>query len=55
MTGRDFVSPDDVKAMATTILGHRVIVRGEVRARGMSNIDVIDQVLSSVAVPVPVA
>lgn len=55
LRGSEFVSPDDVKVMAATILGHRVIVRGEVRARGLTNDDVIEQVLTSVPTPVPVA
>src|SRR5690606_29464904 len=35
MAGEDYVRPDDVKEAAPLILGHRVIVRGEVRARGL--------------------
>ncbi|MFW5697095.1 MAG: AAA family ATPase [Fimbriimonadaceae bacterium] len=51
----DFVRPDDVKAVAPLALGHRVMVRGEVRARGTDGAEVIRQVLESVPTPVPVS
>lgn len=51
--GRDFVSPDDVKAVAKVVLGHRLIVRGEVRAKGLSGDDIVQQILDSVPAPVP--
>jgi len=52
--GSDYVRPDDVKAMAPLILGHRLIVRGEVRARGTSGPDIVRQLLEAVPTPVPV-
>lgn len=51
--GRDFVSPDDIKEVAATVLGHRIIVRGEVRAKGLNGTDVINQILEAVPAPVP--
>lgn len=54
MLGADYVRPDDVKAVAPMVLGHRVIARGEVRARGTTNEQIIEQVLTSVPAPVPV-
>jgi len=51
--GSEFVRPDDVKAVAAMILAHRVIARGEVRAKGTTNEQIITQVLD--AVPAPVA
>jgi len=54
MDGRDFVSPDDVKASAAAVLGHRVIVRGEVRAKGLEGADIIAQILAAVPAPQPV-
>jgi len=53
MNGREFVSPDDVKAVAPRVLGHRVIVRAEARARGISGEDVINQALQTVPAPNP--
>ncbi len=52
MAGLDFVRPDDVKLCAPTVLGHRIIVRGEVRARGTGGADIIRQILSGVPAPV---
>ena len=54
MHDRDFVNPDDVKECAPNILGHRVILRGEVRARGTTGNDVIKHLLTTVPVPVAV-
>lgn len=55
MAGVDYVRPDDVKHVAPLVLGHRVIVRGEVRARGTQSEDVIRQILNAVPTPVPVS
>lgn len=54
MNGKDFVRPDDVKACAPFVLGHRLIVRGEVRARGTGGPDVVRQLLETVPVPIAV-
>lgn len=49
--GLDYVRPDDVKAVAPFVLGHRLILRGEVRAKGVTGPDVIRQILASVPAP----
>lgn len=54
MHGIDYVRPDDVKAVATMVLGHRVLPRAELRARGGSTEGVIRQILTEVPAPVPV-
>lgn len=54
LRGSGYVNADDVKAVAPLTLSHRVIARGEVRARGMTNEQIIDQVLASVPTPIPV-
>lgn len=51
LQGLDFVRPDDVKITAPYVLGHRVILRGEVRAKGITGPDVITQILSAVPTP----
>ncbi|RYG81275.1 MoxR family ATPase [bacterium] len=51
--GSDHVRPDDVKAVAPAILGHRVMPRGDARARGASVEDAIRDLLGSVPAPVP--
>ena len=51
MTGRDFLIPDDVKAVALPALRHRVILRPEADIEGLSADDVIRAVLNEVPVP----
>jgi MoxR-like ATPase len=51
ISGRDFVTPDDVKAMTLPVLGHRLIMRPEFEIEGLTISEVIDQVLQQVAVP----
>jgi MoxR-like ATPase len=51
LEGRDYVLPDDVKALAFPALGHRVILNSSARIEGTSSEDCIDQVLEQVAVP----
>ena len=51
MAGRDFVLPDDVKALAEAALGHRVILGPSARLRDLSASQVVGEILSSVASP----
>jgi MoxR-like ATPase len=51
LQGRDYVTPDDVKALARPALRHRVIVRAEAEIEGVSSDAVIDGVLASVPAP----
>jgi MoxR-like ATPase len=53
MDGAEYVRPDDVKAVAKHILGHRVILLPESRARGIHADEIIDKVVQSVAAPIP--
>lgn len=55
MKGSEFVRPDDVKAIASAILAHRVLPRAELRARGTTTDQVIERILSEVPAPVPVS
>src|SRR5687767_5945793 len=48
---RDFVTPDDIKAMAVPVLEHRLILRPEFEIEGMSVQEVIGKILQEVAVP----
>ena len=50
--GRDFVTPDDVKAMATPVLAHRMILASNARVRGHTTEQALEEVLSSVPVPI---
>jgi MoxR-like ATPase len=48
---RDFVTPDDVKAMVRPVLEHRILLRPELEIEGYANPEVIEQILKAVAVP----
>lgn len=51
MAGRDFVTPDDVKALAYTTLGHRIIVSPSARVKSVSAADIVRECLGRVPVP----
>jgi MoxR-like ATPase len=51
ISGRDFVTPDDVKAMAPPVLVHRLILRPEFEIEGLAVAEVIQQILQQIAVP----
>jgi MoxR-like ATPase len=51
ISGRDFVTPDDIKAMAVPVLEHRLILRPEFEIEGLSVPEVIEQILQQIAVP----
>ncbi|MES0344470.1 MAG: MoxR family ATPase [Anaerolineales bacterium] len=49
--GREYVLPDDVKALAVPALAHRLIVGSAARIREVDAVDVIEEVLEKVPVP----
>jgi MoxR-like ATPase len=49
--GRDFVTPDDVKAVAPPVLRHRIILKPEAELDGLRPDDILRRILESVAVP----
>ncbi len=51
LSGRDYVTPDDVKALARPALRHRVELRPEAEIEGVTADAVLDAVLGSVPVP----
>jgi MoxR-like ATPase len=51
LSGRDFVTPDDVKALARPTLRHRISLRPEAELEGATTDAVLDAVLASVPVP----
>jgi MoxR-like ATPase len=51
LSGRDYVTPDDVKALARPALRHRVQLRPEAELEGVTADSVLDGVLGSVPVP----
>jgi MoxR-like ATPase len=53
--GREFVTPDDVKSVASLVLPHRLIVRPEAEIEGVSAERVVSRILDTVDVPADVA
>jgi MoxR-like ATPase len=51
LSGREFVTPDDVKALTHPTLRHRVQLRPEAELEGVTASSVLDTVLASVPVP----
>ena len=51
MDGRDFVLPDDIKALVKPALSHRVILGPAARLRDLSTDQILDEVISRVPVP----
>nr|WP_235523191.1 MoxR family ATPase [Cellulomonas sp. Root485] len=51
LSGRGYVTPDDIKALAHPTLRHRVQLRPEAELEGVSTESVLDTVLASVPVP----
>jgi MoxR-like ATPase len=51
LSGRDYVSPDDVKALASSSFRHRIQLRPEAELDGATPDGVLDGILSSVQVP----
>ena len=51
ISGRDFVTPDDIKAMSVPVLEHRLILRPEFEIEGVSVTEVIQKLLQEIAVP----
>ena len=52
LDGRDFVTPDDVKALAETTLAHRVILTSNSRLRGRTAEQIVAETLSRVPAPI---
>jgi MoxR-like ATPase len=51
LRGRDYVIPDDIKAVGVPALGHRITLRPELWVRKVSPEDVVARILTGVAVP----
>ncbi len=49
--GRDFVLPDDIKALARNVLAHRVVVNPSARLHELSAARIIDEILAKVPIP----
>ncbi|MCL6519899.1 MAG: MoxR family ATPase [Armatimonadetes bacterium] len=51
ISGREYVLPDDVKAVAIPVLAHRLIPKPEARIRKVSTADIVSEIISTVPVP----
>ena len=48
---RDFVTPDDIKALAPVMLPHRLLPKPDSRVRGLRSTDIVTEIIDSVPVP----
>ncbi|WP_226390152.1 AAA family ATPase [Penaeicola halotolerans] len=48
--GRDYVLPDDIKAIADDVLNHRIILNYEAEADGVTTHDIIAKILSKIPI-----
>ena len=53
LEGRDFVTPDDVKALVQPVLAHRLILKANAELRGLTPAKVLAQILETEPVPPP--
>ena len=51
ISGRDYVLPDDIKAIAEHVLSHRIVVNPSARLRDITSTLIVQETLKSVAVP----
>lgn len=51
LKGRDYVTPDDVKEVATPLLRHRLILKPEAQLDNLQTDEVIDSILKQISVP----
>ena len=51
LAGRDFVTPEDVKAVAVAALGHRIVLKPAQWVRGVTGDNVVTEVLARVPTP----
>jgi MoxR-like ATPase len=52
LRGRDYVLPDDIKALTHATLAHRIILSPEARLRGQTVEQLLDEIVAGVPVPV---
>jgi MoxR-like ATPase len=52
IAGRDYVLPDDVKAMAPNTLTHRLMIAPQAQLRGRRPEELVADIVTSVPVPV---
>ena len=53
LSGRDYVIPDDVKALAESALAHRIILKTAASIRGVEGSSIVSEMLMSVPIAAP--
>jgi MoxR-like ATPase len=48
---RDFVTPDDIKAVAETVLPHRMVIQPAAKLHDMTTVTVVREIVNNTAVP----
>ena len=51
LQSRDYVVPDDVKAIAVSVMSHRVLLSPSARMRGVNQSNIVDEALEQTTVP----
>ena len=51
LAGRDFLTPDDLKAMAGPVMRHRLVLKAESELEGVTSLDVLGDVFARIEVP----
>ncbi|MCY4474686.1 MAG: MoxR family ATPase [Chloroflexi bacterium] len=51
LQGRDYVIPDDVKAIAVPVMSHRVLLSPSARMRGINQSTIVNEALDQISVP----
>ena len=51
LEGRDFIIPDDVKALAVPVLAHRLTLSAEGELEGLTETSIVESIISSVEAP----
>lgn len=51
MSGRDFVTPEDIKQAVVPVLQHRVLVTPEREMEGLSTVQIINQIIDAIEIP----
>jgi MoxR-like ATPase len=51
MESRDYVLPDDIKALAENILGHRIVTNPAARLKNLTSGQIVKEILANLSVP----
>lgn len=53
LRGREYVLPDDIKQLASSVLSHRLVLKDAERLRGTSLPPIVEQVIERTPIPMP--